>query len=101
MAFQMNALSKTTIGTLVTLFNHCLPLSHFSKSWKEAKVMTLSKPSKDPRFPQNLGPISLLSTTGKLLKKVIHNIVQKCIEGTSLLNASQFGFRARHCTTLQ
>jgi hypothetical protein len=57
------------------LFNHCLRLSHFPKSWKEAKVITLPKPGKDPKFSQTLRPISLRSTTGKLFEKVILNIV--------------------------
>jgi hypothetical protein len=55
---------------LTHLFNHCFRLSHFPKSWKEAKIITLQKPRKDPKFPQNLRSISLLSTTGKLIKKV-------------------------------
>jgi hypothetical protein len=36
---------------LTNLFNHCIRLSHFPKSWKEAKMITLSKPGKDPKFP--------------------------------------------------
>jgi hypothetical protein len=42
-----------------------------------------------------------LSTTGKLLEEVILKIVQRHIEERGLLNASQFGFRARHSTTLR
>jgi hypothetical protein len=83
------------------LFNHCIPLSHFPVSWKEAKAITLPKPVKDPEFPQNLRPISLLSIMGKLFEKVILKIVQTHLEERDLLNASQFGFRARHSTTLQ
>jgi retron-type reverse transcriptase len=86
---------------LTNLFNHYPRLFHFPKSWKEAKVITLPKPGKDPKFPQNLRPISPLSTTRKLFEKVILNIVKKHIEERSLLNASQFGFRSRHNTTLQ
>jgi hypothetical protein len=86
---------------LTHLFNHCLRLSHFPKSWKEAKIITLPKPGKDPKFPQNLRPSSLLSTTGKLFEKVILKILQKHTDERDLLNASQFGFRARHNTTLQ
>jgi hypothetical protein len=82
------------------LFNHCLQLSHFPVL-EGSKVITLLKPGKEPKFPQNLRPISLLSTTGKLFEKVILNAVQNHNEESSLLNASQFGFRARHSTTLQ
>jgi hypothetical protein len=64
-------------------------------------VITLPKPGKDSKFPPNLRPISLLSTTDKLFEKVILEIVQRHTEGRSLFNASQFGFRASHSTTLQ
>jgi hypothetical protein len=55
----------------------------------------------DPKFPQNLRPISLLPTTGKLFEKVILKIFQWYIDERGLLNASQFRFRARHSKTLQ
>jgi hypothetical protein len=42
-----------------------------------------------------------LSTTDKLFEKVVLKIVQRHIEEKGLLNASQFGFRARHSTALQ
>jgi hypothetical protein len=38
---------------------------------------------------------------GKLFEKVILEIVERHIEDKGLLNASQFGFRARHSTTLR
>jgi hypothetical protein len=61
----------------------------------------LPKTGKDPKFPENFCPISLLSTTGKLFEKVILQLLQKHIDERGMLNASQFGFRARHSTTLQ
>jgi hypothetical protein len=64
-------------------------------------VVALLKPGKDPKFPQNIRPISLLSSMGKVFKKVIIEIVQRHIGERNLFNASQFGFRARHSTTLQ
>jgi hypothetical protein len=94
-------LPRRPLVRLRHLLNNCLWLSHFPKPWKEVKVITLPKPSKDPKCPQNLRPISLLSTTGKLFEKINLKIVQRYIEGKGLLNASQFGFRARHNTTFQ
>jgi hypothetical protein len=64
-------------------------------------VIALPKPGKDPKFPQNLRPISLLSKTGKLFEKVVLKIVQRHIESKEQINPSKFGFRARHSTTLQ
>jgi hypothetical protein len=71
---------RRPLVNMTDLFNHCLRLPHFPNPWKEAKLITLPKPGKDPKFPQNLGPISLLSTTGKLFEKVILKCVQKHIE---------------------
>jgi hypothetical protein len=66
------------------------------------KVITLPKLDKDSKLPQNLCPTSLLPTTGKLLeKKIILKIAQKHIEESGLLNATPFGFRTRHSTSLQ
>jgi hypothetical protein len=73
----------------------------FSQSWKEAKIITLPKTGKDPKFLQNLRSISLLPTAGKLFEKAILKLLQKHIEEEGLLNASQFSFRVRHSTTLQ
>jgi hypothetical protein len=49
---------------------------------------------------QNLSQISLLSTTGKLYGKNCLKIFKDLLQ-KRLLNASQFGFRARHSRTLQ
>jgi hypothetical protein len=46
-------LPRRPLVYLTLLFNHCLQLSHFPKPWKEANVITLVKPGKDPKFPQN------------------------------------------------
>jgi hypothetical protein len=81
---------------LTHLINHCIRLSHFPTSWKEAKVVALPKPGKDPKFPQNLRPISLLSSTGKVFEQVNLEIAKRHIKKRNLLNTSQFGFRARH-----
>jgi hypothetical protein len=61
----------------------------------------LLKTGKDPKFPQNLLLISLLSTTDKLFEKVILKIVRRRIEERGLLNASKFGFHARYSIALQ
>jgi hypothetical protein len=94
-------LPRRPLVYLTYLFNHCLRLSYFPKYWKEARVITLPKPGKDPIYPQNLRPISLLSTTAELIGKVILKILQRHTQGKGRLNASQFGFRASHNTALQ
>jgi hypothetical protein len=94
-------LPRRPLVHLSHLINHCIRLSHFPTCWKEAKVVALLKPGKDPKLPQNLRPISLLSSMGKVFEKVILGIVKIHIGENNLHNASQFGSRAHHSTTLQ
>jgi hypothetical protein len=61
-------LPRRPLVHLTHLINNCIQLSHFPTSWKEAKVITLPKPGKDPKFPQNLRSVSLPSTMGKLFE---------------------------------
>jgi hypothetical protein len=97
----LSHLPRRPLVHLTHLFNHCLRLSHIPKPWKAAKVVTLPKPGKSQIFPENLRPISLLSTPGKPFEKVILKIVQRHIEERGLLYASRFDFCVRHSTTLQ
>jgi hypothetical protein len=93
--------SEKNIDSFNATDNNCIRLSHFLTSLKEANVIHLPKQDKDHKFTPNLRLVSLLSTTGKLFEEVILKIVQRHIEDKGLLNANQFGFRARHRTTLQ
>jgi hypothetical protein len=43
-------LPRRQLVYLTHLINHCLILSQFPEPWKEAKVITLPKPVKDPEF---------------------------------------------------
>jgi hypothetical protein len=81
--------------------NNCSRLSPFGTSWKEAKLITLPKPGRDPKLAQNICSFGLMSTTGKLFDKVILKIFKWHIKGKCLLNASKFVFRERHRTSLQ
>jgi hypothetical protein len=90
--------SKATIGTLDPYIQSLPSAVQFSKSL-EAKFVTLPKPGKDPKFPQNLRPIRLLSTTSKVFEKLILKIFQNYIKEGGLLNTSEFGFHVRVSTT--
>ena len=46
---------------LVAIYNSAQELQHFPTCWKKAEVVTIPKQGKDPKFPQNRRPISLLS----------------------------------------
>jgi hypothetical protein len=68
-------------------------------------VIILPKPGRNPKLAQNLRPISLLPTAGKLFEKVILRIIQRHTEENNIVNPCQFGFQAchslmLHCTRL-
>lgn len=44
-----------------------------SKIWKEAIVIPIQKPMKDPTKLKNYRPIALTSNLGKLMEKIIVN----------------------------
>jgi hypothetical protein len=43
-------LPRRPLVHLTHLFNHYLLLSYFSKSWKDAEIMSLPTPAKNPEF---------------------------------------------------
>jgi hypothetical protein len=44
-------LPRRSLVHITHSFNHCLRLCHFPASWKEAKIIALPKPGKNPKFP--------------------------------------------------
>jgi hypothetical protein len=66
----------------------------------EAKITTLHKPGRYPKFPPNSRPWSILSTTGKLFHGVVIKILRRHIKDRNLLNACRLGFHTRRSTTL-
>jgi hypothetical protein len=43
-------LSRKPLAHIKHLFNHCFRVSHFPQLLKEAKIIILNKPGKDPNF---------------------------------------------------
>ncbi len=85
----------------------CMPLKHIinlsldsgeiPSSMKTAKVIPLLK-SGDPSDVNNYRPISLLSSFGKILEKIVANKLVFFLESNNLLSQNQFGFRKEHST---
>jgi hypothetical protein len=92
-------LPRRPLVHLTHLFNHCLQLSHFPKHWKEAKLCyrNLARTQNSIKILVRLASCPQQAS----YSEVILQIVQRHTEERSLLNESQFGFRASHSTTLQ
>lgn len=58
-------------GSLVNLFDGCVTLGHHPDAFKQAKMVAIWKPGRDRTSPQGYRLISLLSTLGKGLERLI------------------------------
>jgi hypothetical protein len=94
-------LPKKSYVKLLNIINACLRIGYFPQQWREAVIITIPKPGKNPLFPQNHRPISLLSHVSKLLERIILSRLLQEIEENKLLPDEQYGFRHSHNTDLQ
>lgn len=92
---------KKTLAEVLAIINACLRLSYFPKYWKNAVIITIPKPGKDHKFPQNYRPISLLPSFSKILERIILTRLQAEINRLQLIPTIQFGFKKNHSNTLQ
>jgi hypothetical protein len=97
----LKLLPDKVVVALTTIINASLRLCHFPSRWKKANVIFIPKPGKDPKFPQNHRPISLLSSIGKVLEKVILTRLVRATNENRVLPDEQFGFRPQHSTSDQ
>jgi len=85
----------------------CMPLKHIVNlslatgeiplQMKTAKIVPIFK-SGDPTDINNYRPISLLSSFGKILEKIVSNKLVTFLESNKLISTQQFGFRTGHST---
>jgi len=89
------------IQHLTLLFNSILQLGYFPTIWKATKVIPVHKPNKPPTDVNSYRPISLLSSTSKLLERIIASRLTTFVNQNHLIPDTQFGFRKKHSTVFQ
>jgi hypothetical protein len=57
---DLKHLSKRAITFLTNVFNPVLCMQYFPPAWKNAGVVSILKPGKDPTLPSSYRPLSLL-----------------------------------------
>jgi hypothetical protein len=97
----LKLLPPKVVIALAAIFNASLRLCHFPTRWKNATVIFIPKPGKNSKLPQSYRPISLLSSIGKVLEKVILTRLVKVTDENSTIPDEQFGFRPKHSTVDQ
>ena len=85
---------NTLLPFILVIFNRCLSLGTYPKSWKCATVQIHPKPkAKDQFYHKSYRPISLLPIMGKWFSKIVHRRLQWISETEHWINDKQFGFR--------
>ena len=78
------------------LFTRMIWEQRIPKIWRQAKIIALPKPGKDPHLAASYWPISLLSVCYKLLERIILQRISSTVE--DLLSVDQAGFCRGHST---
>ena len=78
---------------LLGIYNKVWEMGKFPSSWKEAVIIPIRKPGKDPSSPMNYRPIALTSHMGKIMERMVTDRLTFYIESRGLLSPSQSGFR--------
>ncbi|UYV63234.1 hypothetical protein LAZ67_2003506 [Cordylochernes scorpioides] len=84
---------------LAGVFNAALHLCYYPKVWKHAIIIPI--PKKSAKSPEDLRPISLLPTIGKIYERIILRRLQMYLDNSNFIIPQQFGFRRGHSTTHQ
>ncbi|GFX71978.1 probable RNA-directed DNA polymerase from transposon X-element [Trichonephila clavipes] len=91
----LKSLPMNAITHLTKIFNKCLLLQYFPQIWKHCTISLLAKKNKDPKFPLNYRPISLISCVAKLFEKILLSRIQAFSDSNHIIPDFQHGFRKR------
>ncbi|GFU08871.1 probable RNA-directed DNA polymerase from transposon X-element [Trichonephila clavipes] len=89
----LKSLPMNAITYLTKIFNKCLLLQYFPQIWKHCTISLLPKKNKDPKFPLNYRPISLISCVAKLFEKILLSRIQAFSDSNQIIPDFQHGFR--------
>jgi hypothetical protein len=80
------------------ILNAIIRLEYWPKSLKQAQIIMLPKPGKNPVDATSYRPISLLPTISKVLEKLILKRINKESNPQDWIPNHQFSFRQAHFT---
>ena len=83
---------------ILALLNHIFASGQCPENWREAIVIPLPKPGKDPHQAVSYRPISLTSHLCKVMETILNNRLRRHLESEGIMNPSQSGFRQGKCT---
>ena len=94
----LHLLGPLGVGILLKMFNASWKLTKIPQQWRQADIRPVPKAGKDPGDFSSFRPISLTSSVGKLMERLITNRLRFYLEENHLLASQQAGFRSRRST---
>ncbi|KAK3103174.1 hypothetical protein FSP39_017008 [Pinctada imbricata] len=91
-------LPENMLSIIATLMNQIFSTGQFPTEWRNAVVIPLPKPGKDPNDPQSYRPISLTSHLCKTMETVLNNRLRWYLEKKGIIDPAQSGFRSNRST---
>ena len=76
---------------LAMVYNAFLFLKIQPDMFKEAVILAVLKPSKDPAFPASYRPITLLNVLAKIYERIVTTRITQLVKQYGLLPTTQFG----------
>lgn len=81
---------KKSVVKLLNIFNYCLQLIYFPRSWSKSIIIVIPKAGKNYVLPENHRPISLLPQMEKLPEKLFLNKLNEVFEQLKILPEKVF-----------
>jgi len=91
-------LPMTVLNILLDIFNSIWLGETFPNCWRQATIIPVPKPGKDPSVPNNYRPIALTSCLCKTMERMVNSRLVWYLESQNLLTVHQSGFRQNRST---
>jgi len=83
---------------LLDIFNYVWLGESFPDCWRQATIIPVPKPGKDPSVPNNYRPIALTSCLCKTMERMVNGRLVWYLESQNHLSVHQSGFRQNRST---
>ncbi len=90
---MLKKLSDESLNIILEFYNRVWEEGILPKGWKEALIIPIKKPGKEPSNPLNYRPIALTSHLCKLMEKMITDRLMYSMEKNNFFSPYQSGFR--------
>ena len=95
-----------SLELLLEIYNNIWTGKQFPKSWKQATIIPIPKPGKNPSYPKNYRPIVLTNCLCKTLERMVNHRLVWYLETNNLISNKQCGYKKQqgcidHLTNLE